>query len=334
MNTAETMRQAPPSPNNSPSFIRNWLVVCVVGAAVIAVIFLFLEWMGTEYAYLAAYTVLQYVVLATGWNILGGYAGYVNFGVAGFFAVGVYTAIFLYKTTALPLLLVIPIAGVMAALLGLAMGYLTLRLRGVYFSIATLALAVVLNTLVVNWSFVGGARGVQILRPQTIEYIGSYARFLFAVMLALAIIAVLVARAIERSWIGQGLAALRDDEVASEACGVPALGLKLFATAVSGAFLGMAGAPFPYFLTYVDPTTAFSLAIAVNTIAMPLIGGTMTWLGPVIGAVLLATVQQITTVTISSSVNLMIVGVLLVVFISVAPNGIVGLVRTLRERGR
>jgi branched-chain amino acid transport system permease protein len=214
------------------------------------------------------------------------------------------------------------------------MGYLTLRLRGVYFSIATLALAVVLNTLIVNWSFVGGSRGVQVLRPQAVEFFGSYERFLFAIMMGLVIIAVIVARAIEHSWIGRGLAALRDDEAAAEACGVPALGLKLFATAISGALLGRAGAPFPYFITYVDPTTAFSLSIAVNTIAMPLIGGTMTWIGPVIGAVLLGTVQQIATVTISSAVNLMIVGILLVVFISVAPNGIIGLLSNLRERRR
>jgi branched-chain amino acid transport system permease protein len=142
----------------------------------------------------------------------------------------------------------------------------------------------------------------------------------------------LIARAIERSWIGNGLAALKDDEIAAECAGVPSLRIKLLATTISGALLGAIGAPFPYFITYVDPASAFSLTIAVNAIAMPLIGGTATWLGPVIGALLLGTLQQVATVTISSALSLLLVGVLLVIFITVAPNGIVGFVRGLREK--
>jgi branched-chain amino acid transport system permease protein len=313
---------------------RGWLRLLagvVIGAAAIAAIFALFDWMGTDYAYLAAYTVLQYVVLATAWNILGGYAGYVNFGSAGFFAIGVYTSVVIYKTVQLPIPLTIPIAAAAAGLVGLGTGYLTLRLRGVFFSIATLALAVVLHTLVVNWDFVGGSRGAYVLRPQEVPVFGSYARYLFAIMLALAIGSVVLARVVERSWLGRGLAAIRDDEIAAECAGVPSLRLKLIATVLSGALMGVAGAPFPYFITYVDPNTAFSLSIAVNTIAMPLIGGTTTWLGPVLGAVLIGSLQQFATVTISSAANLLIVGVLLVVFITVAPNGIVGLVSRFRE---
>lgn len=296
--------------------------------------FALLDWMGTDYAYLAAYTVLQYVVLATAWNILGGYAGYVNFGAAGFFALGVYTTVLIYKTIGLPLIFCIPIAAVVGAAFGLGMGYLTLRLRGVFFSIGTLALAVVLHTLIVNWHFVGGSRGVYIVRPETIAFFGAYTRYLCAVMLGLAIVAVLVARYVETSWLGRGLAAIRDDEVAAECAGVPSLKLKLIATSLSGALLAVAGAPFPYFITYVDPNTAFSLTIAVNTIAMPMIGGTATWLGPVIGAVLLGSLQQFANVTISSSANLLIVGVLLVIFTSLAPYGTMGIVANLKERRR
>ena len=88
--------------------------------------------------------------------------------------------------------------------------------------------------------------------------------------------------------------------------------------------MGMAGAPLPYYVTYLDPASAFSLSYAVNTIAMPLIGGTSTWLGPVIGSVLLGTLQQVATVTISSALSLLLVGVLLVGFVIAAPRGIVG----------
>ncbi len=305
------------------------LAICaVVGIASVQL----LDLAGTDYAFLAAYTVLQFVALATAWNILGGYAGYVNFGVAGFFAVGVYTSVVIYKTLQWPLVFTIPLAAVIAGLLGLGMGYLTLRLRGVFFSIATLAMSVVLNTLIVNWSFVGGSRGVYILHPETMPFFGTYARYLFVVMLILAMGSILIARFIENSWIGNGLAALKDDEMAAECAGVPSLRMKLFATTISGALLGAIGAPFPYFVTYVDPTSAFSLTIAVNAIAMPLIGGTATWLGPVIGALLLGTLQQIATVTISSALNLLIVGVLLVFFITVAPNGIIGFIKDMREK--
>src|SRR3989475_186269 len=151
-------------------------------------------------------------------------------------------------------------------------------------------------------------------------------------MVLLSVVAVTVGRFIERSWVGRGLAALRDNEEAAECMGVPTLRLKLFATTVSGVLLGVAGAPFPYYVTFVEPTSAFNLDYAVNALAMPMIGGTTSWGGPVIGAVLLGTAQQLATVTISSEMNLFIVGVVLVALVVLAPEGIVGLVR--RGRGR
>ena len=285
------------------------------------------------YYYLATYTILQFIVLGTAWNILGGYGGYVNFGTAGFFATGCYTTIILDIIFPMPLFFEMLAAAVTAGLIGLGTGYLTLRLRGAYFSIATLALAIVLQTLVVNWSFVGGGRGVYVIRPAISGVFISYVQFLVVLMAGLAMFAVLAAWAVEKSWIGIGLAAIRDDEAAAETSGVPSLRLKLIATTMSGAIMGMAGAPFPYYVTYVDPATAFSLAIAVNSIAMPLVGGTATWWGPVVGAILLGSAQQILTVTISSAANLFIVGVLLVVFLTAAPRGVVGIVRSWK-RGR
>jgi branched-chain amino acid transport system permease protein len=287
-----------------------------------------------RYYFFAAYVILQYIVLATAWNILGGYTGYVNFGTAGFFALGAYTTIVLSKTVPLPLLLMLVSGGLVAGLLGLGIGYLTLRLKGVYFSIATLALAVVLQTMVMNWDYVGGATGYYAIRPRTVPLFSDYVEYLYAIMVGLAIAAVVVAWLIEHSWIGRGLAAIRDSEEAAECMGVPTLKLKLFATTVSGILFGMAGAPFPYYVTYVEPTSAFNLDYAVNSLAMPMIGGTTTWIGPVVGAVLLGTAQQVATVTISSALNLLIVGVLLVAFVILAPEGIVGLVRRLWRRER
>ncbi len=121
--------------------------------------------------------------------------------------------------------------------------------------------------------------------------------------------------------------------MAAEASGVPTLRLKLVATTLSGALMGMAGAPFPYYIGYLQPSSAFGLEYAVNSIAMPMIGGTTIWVGPLIGAILLGTLQQVATVTISSAVNLLIVGLLLVGFVIIAPNGIIGLVQGLRWAG-
>jgi branched-chain amino acid transport system permease protein len=286
---------------------------------------------GNDYLFFAGYTVLQFVVLATAWNILGGYCGYVNFGTAAFFALGAYSTVFFHKAYPLPLPALILIAAMVSGLVGLGMGYLTLRLRGSFFAIATLALAVVLQTLVVNWEFVGGSRGAYIIRPREVPILGSYIQYLFLTMLLLSVAAITTARSIEQSRLGYGFATIRDDELAAEAAGVPTLRLKLIATVISGAFMGMAGAPFPYYIGYLEPASAFGLPYAVNSIAMPMIGGTMTWIGPVIGALLLGIIQQVATVTISSAVNLLLVGVLLVAFVTIAPNGIMGALKRRRR---
>lgn len=295
--------------------------------AIAVVIFAAFRWLGSSYAFFMGYVVLQYIVLGTAWNILGGYTGYVNFGVTAFFAIGAYSTVVLHKLIpAMPLPVMILIGGALAGLVGLGTGYLTLRLRGVFFSIATLALAVVVQTLITNWDFVGGARGAYVLRPRVAPLIGGeYVQYLFLMMLIMSVIVLATARAIERSALGYGFAAIRDDEAAAEASGVPTLRLKLVATTLSGGFMGMAGAPLPYYVTYLDPASGFSLNYAVNAIAMPLIGGTGSWLGPVIGAVLVGGLQEYLRVTISSAVNVLVAGVLMVAFVILAPQGIVGL---------
>jgi branched-chain amino acid transport system permease protein len=293
---------------------------------------------GNDYVFFAGYVVMQYVVLSTAWNILGGYCGYVNFGSAAFFALGAYSTVAIYKFTSendlygLPIPVLMLIGGAVSGVVGFGMGYLTLRLRGAFFAIATLALAVVLQTLVVNWDYVGGSRGAYVVRPEEIAPLGNYIRYLFLIMMLLAVAAITIARLIERSRLGYGFATIRDDELAAEASGVPTLRLKLIATTISGALMGIAGAPFPYYIGYLQPASTFGLDYAVNSIAMPLIGGTTSWVGPLIGAVLLGSLQQIATVTISSAVNLLIVGCLLVGFVIVAPNGIVGLVHKYWQR--
>jgi len=309
---------------------KFWGVSFLVAAALLVLTRGFFT---NEYFFFAGYVVLQYIVLSTAWNILGGYTGYTNFGVGAFFAVGAYSSVVLHKLTSLPVPVMIVVGGLMSGILGFGMGYLTLRLKGVFFAIATLALAIVTQTFIVNWDYVGGSRGVYVIRPQQAPLYGSYIQYLYSLMLVLAWVSVAIARTIERSRLGLGFNAIRDDEAAAEAGGVPTLRLKLISTTLSGALMGMAGAPLPYYVTYLDPASSFNLSYAVNSVAMPLIGGMTSWIGPVIGAVLLGTIQQLATVTISSALNLLIVGVLLIAFVIIAPNGIVGLVQA-RRRAR
>jgi branched-chain amino acid transport system permease protein len=312
------------------STVKFWGVSFAVAAALLV---LTRSQIANEYFFFAGYVVLQYVVLATAWNILGGYTGYVNFGTGAFFAVGAYSAVVLHKLTAVSLPVMMLAGGIASGIIGLGMGYLTLRLKGVFFAIATLAMAIVAQTLIVNWDFVGGARGIYIIRPQHAPFFGTYIQYLYSLMLVLAWLSVALARTVERSRLGLGLNAIRDDEAAAEAAGVPTLRLKLVATSLSGALMGMAGAPLPYYVTYLDPASSFNLSYAVNSVAMPLIGGMTSWIGPIIGAALLGTMQQVATVTISSALNLLIVGLLLIGFVIIAPNGIVGLVNS-RRRAR
>ena len=304
-----------------------------IGAvAFLLAVLLATQLIGNEYPFFAGYVILQFIVLSVAWSILGGYAGYVNFGTSAFFGVGVYTAVFLVKATGAPLAVQIGVAAIVGALLGFAVGLLTLRMQGIFFSIATIALTIVIETSVTNWRYLGGAAGIQLQRPQVLPPFHSYVQMLFFVQALLVVLAVAIARYIQGSWIGRGLQALKDDELAAECTGVPTLRLKLLACVVSGALMCAAGAPAAMYLQYADPGSAFNLNYSVSVLAMALIGGTAHWAGPVIGAVLLGVTQQLLAVTISSEVNVLVLGIMLVLFVVGAPEGLIGLIARLRPK--
>src|SRR5215813_10243090 len=286
-----------------------------------------------EYPFFAGYVILQFIVLAVAWSILGGYAGYVNFGTNAFFGVGVYTAVFLARAFDAPLAVQIATAAVVGSLLGLSIGLLTLRMQGIFFSIATIALAIIIETTITNWRFVGGAAGIQLQRPPVTAPFDSYVKMLFFVQALLVVLAIAVTRFIQNSRIGRGLHALRDDELAAECTGVPTLRLKLLACVVSGALISAGGAPAAMYLSFANPDSAFNLNYSVSVLAMSLIGGTAHWIGPVIGAIVLGTTQQFLAVTISSEVNVLVLGIMLVLFVVAAPKGILGLVSRITGKG-
>jgi branched-chain amino acid transport system permease protein len=336
---------------NHPALVSAAIVLVLLATLAI------LRAINIEYIYFVGYNVLQLVVLATAWNILGGLTGYVNFGVQAFFGMGAYAAVFAFKGLGLQQLtsldlfgvtiaaeylpyLVVPgliLAGALCAgAIGLATSYLTVRLRGIFFSIATLALAVVLQTIVMNWAYVGASRGAYVVRPPAVAGFSSTLEFLFTVMVLLAVGSALLARWMERSALGRGMAALRDDELAAECVGVPTMRLKLIATTISGAIMGMAGAIMPLYVTYVDPPGAFNLGLGVNSIAASMIGGTSHWFGPVIGGLLLGSIEQYFRATslVTPELGLLIVGVAMVAFVTLAPTGLLGMWAKLRSKAR
>jgi branched-chain amino acid transport system permease protein len=311
------------------SSIAFWLGVAIFLIAVL----LMTQTIRNEYPFFAGYVILQFVVLSVAWTILGGYAGYVNFGTNAFFGVGVYTSVLLIQAYGAPLGVQILVAAIMGCLLGLGVGLLTLRMRGIFFSIATIAVAIIIETAITNWRFVGGAAGIQLQRPPVMPPFDSYVKMLFFVQALLVVVAIAVARFIQNSRMGRGLQALRDDELAAECTGVPTLRLKLLACMISGALISAGGAPAALYLSFANPDSAFNLNYSVSVLAMSLIGGTAHWIGPVIGAVLLATTQQFLAVTISSEVNVLVLGVMLVLFVVAAPKGIIGLVSRFMGKG-
>src|SRR6202049_770556 len=151
----------------SPVFL---LVALAVGPAT----FLGFRMVQNDYVFFAGYIVLQYIVLATAWNILGGYCGYVNFGTPAFFALGAYSSVAIHKFWPMSMSGLNLVGGAVSGIVGLGTGYLTLRLRGAFFSIATLALAVVVQTLITNWDYVGGSRGAYGVRPAAAPRGGRY----------------------------------------------------------------------------------------------------------------------------------------------------------------
>src|ERR1700724_1457125 len=157
-----------------------------------------------------------------------------------FFGVGVYTAVFLAKAFEAPLAVQIATAAVVGSLLGLGIGLLTLRMQGIFFAIATIALATIIETSITNWRYVGGAAGIQLSRPPVTVPFDSYVKMLFF------------------------LQALRDDELAAECTGVPTLRLKLLACVISGALMSAAGAPAAMYLQFANPDSAFSLNYSVS----------------------------------------------------------------------
>jgi len=266
------------------------------------------------------FSVFMFVGLSESWNLLGGYTGYVSLGHIAFFSTGAYTtAVFMNRFGISPFITAI-LGGLFSAVLAALVGYPVLRLKGAYFTISSLLLAVVMQLIFMNWDFVGSSTGLWYkLLPVSIEV----NRILFyEAMLIVATAITLVVRYVERSKFGAGLVAIREDEDVAKTMGIntPWLKMKAF---ILGAFLaGVVGGIYGYYMSYVHPEVTFSMNTSLLILLMSFFGGCRSWSGPLLGAVVLSLANQLIVTFIGAEISRILYGLLLVVVIIFMPDGV------------
>jgi branched-chain amino acid transport system permease protein len=270
------------------------------------------------------YLMLHWIVLATSWNILSGYTGYFSFGHGAFFGAGLYTTSTLLARYEWPFLWTLPVAALVAAALGVALGAVVFRVKGVrgeLFALLTLAITFVIGTIVVNTPLDGG-QGVS-LSAVPVPAIGpTQSSTFYLLALAAATLTMLIAWAIYVSKFGAGLFAIHDDEDAAEVMGVPTYRYKLMALAISCALAGAAGGIHALFLSYVTVGEVFTITVPLTVVLMSVLGGSRHWAGPAIGAVAITALLYSFTAANHAIAGKAMVGVILIAAILFMPDGI------------
>ncbi len=281
-------------------------------------------------------SVLFFGYLGASWNILGGYAGQFSFGHAAFFGIGAYTSTLLYLRMGITPWLGMLVGGGLAAAFGLFVGALSFRygLRGPYFSLATLAFAEMLRVVAVNWKAVGSSLGLVIPDRGSAPGLFLFAGKLpyYYVILAMVLGVAWVTRRIERSRLGYALVAIRENEDTAEAAGVDALALKLRAMAISSFLTALGGTFYAQYFAYIDPGLAFGPAVSIQGLLPPIVGGTGTVLGPLLGSFVLTPVSEATRAALRgrAGADVMLYGLTLILVVSFLPRGLMGWLRRRR----
>jgi branched-chain amino acid transport system permease protein len=277
-------------------------------------------------------TTLFFALLGQSWNILGGYGGQVSFGHAVFFGTGAYVSAVLQVRFGLDAWTSGAIAVAAGALVGAFIGALSFRygLRGSYFALVTLAFAEVARVLVNAWDFTGSGFGMLVpMRPGVASLQFADRSWFYYAILLLVVLAYAIAWRVERSRFGAYLMAIRENEDAALALGINAFRVKLAAITLSGAMAAVAGVFYIQYYLFVDSHVGYGPAMSVNALLAPLIGGAGTVLGPLIGAIALGSLAELTSALLGKQpgVNLLAYGVLLLVILRFLPNGLMGLFR-------
>ena len=270
------------------------------------------------------YLVLHWIVLATSWNILSGYTGYFSFGHGAFFGAGIYTSATLMSRYDWPFLWTLPAAALVASALGLLVGAVVFRVKGIrgeVFALLTLAVTFVVGTVIVNTPIDGG-NGVSLAAVDIPKLGRTPSATFYLLALATAAVTLLVAWGISVSKLGAGLFAIHDDEDAAEVMGVPTYRYKLLALAISCALAGVAGGIHALFLNYVTVGEVFTIAVPLTVVLMSVLGGTRHWAGPAVGAVAITLLLYAFTAANHAVAGKAMVGVILIAAILFMPDGI------------
>lgn len=265
----------------------------------------------------------SYVAMAAGWNILGGFTGYISLGHNVFFAIGGYFTGMIFARYGISSIILAPLAGLLCGAVGYVIGLITLRVRGPAFIISSLALVMIVRILFEHWDFVGGAGGVS-LRPIDLpaEWIKMPYYYAF---IALAAFSVWFSYRIKHSKFGLGLRAISKDEIKAESAGIDTRRYKILAFAISGGIVGMVGAIWGEYLTYIRPNIFLAILISVNMVLMCIIGGKGTIAGPVIGSILIVAFNEFFVATMGASeLNILATGLIMMLALMFFPLGIVG----------
>jgi branched-chain amino acid transport system permease protein len=265
-------------------------------------------------------TMLMYGVLAMSWNFIGGMAGYPSFASAAFFGLGAYTGAVAQKY-GLSMLLAWSTAGLVAILFAAALGFALLRLRGHYFAIASLVVAEVLREIANSATdLTGGGMGLNLPIPKMASIIGQ-AQFFYYAMLGVAVLVFAASWWVKNSKLGFGLRCIHQNESAADMLGVNTTWYKVCAFVLSGAFVGIAGAVYASWVHYVEPPDVFDVLYSVKAIVMVLLGGAGTLFGPLIGAALFLSLEELVWRN-YLSVHTGVLGLLIVLLVLFLPKGV------------
>lgn len=298
----------------------RWIVLAAIGAALATV-----PWLGDDVMVQYGINALLVATLAQAWNIIGGFTGYASFGNSVFYGLGTYgTAIAMVRFGA-PFWLGLAAAAALGMLCAVLLGLPILRLRGHYFAIATLGVSATMSAIIENLDIAG--RNIGLILPLT----RNDAMF-YEAALALLAATTLTVIWIAHSRFGAGLVAIREDEDAAASMGVNTTLFKVVALVLSAAFTAVAGGIHAYWITFIDPASAFDLTLNIRMVIMAVFGGPGTVFGPLIGSFILSSIYEVLASSISTAAALLF-GIVIVVAVIFMPRGLVDLAAGIRRSG-
>jgi branched-chain amino acid transport system permease protein len=345
--TATAEREAAATPLPRPAWGRHLAAV-----AVLALVLVPLPLVLPAAQQSVAVRVLVFAILAIGWNVMSGFGGMFSFGHAAYFGLGAYVSVWLLVERGISpwigMLVGMVVAGAFAALIGfLALRY---RLKGAYFALATFAFAEMLRLIAINSDLVNRAVGYNVpLRPESswafMQFEPGSANY-FWIALALTVAALVVTILFLRSRQGRFTVAVRDDEDAAAAAGIPVMRTKLITIALSGAITSVAGTFYVQYYFFVDPDVAFGNSVSIQAILPAVIGGVATIWGPVIGAAVLGPLNDVTATVLRNpppaldflqgraGLDVVLYALLLILIVLLLPQGVYGAIRDRFQRRR